>query len=51
MYGEHISKIDGVGLNIHMPVVKLMRELVKYTLEHENVTKTWFEKVIQKIEK
>ena len=51
MYGEHISKIDGVGLNIHMPVVKLMRELVKSTLEHENVTKTWFEKVIQKIEK
>ncbi len=49
MYGKHIFKIDGIGLDIHMPIVKLMRELVKSTIAHENITKTWFEKVIQKI--
>ena len=47
MYGESIPKIEGVGFEINLPVVKLMRELVKSTLKSEEVTKTWFEKVIR----
>ncbi len=45
MYGEHIPKIDGIGLKIHALILDLMGELVKSTFSHEEKTKTWFEKV------
>ena len=45
MYGEHIPKIDGIGLNIHTKIISLMSELVKSTISHQGKTKTWFDKI------
>ena len=45
MGGEHIPAIDGFGLEINMPIVQLMYELVKSALGLKQTCKTWFEKV------
>lgn len=45
MGGEHIPAIDGFGLQINMPIVQLMYELVKSALGLKQICKTWFEKV------
>ena len=45
MYGWLIPAIDGFGLEINLPIVSLMRELVKSALSLEETCKTWFEKV------
>lgn len=45
MYGWLIPAIDGFGLEINLPIVSLMRELVKSSLSLEETCKTWFEKV------
>ena len=45
MGGQHIPAIDGFGLEINMPIVQLMYELVKSALGLKQTCKTWFEKV------
>ena len=45
MYGWLIPAIDGFGLEINLPIVSLMRELVSSALSLEETCKTWFEKV------
>ena len=45
MYGWLIPAIDGFGLDINLPIVSLMRELVASSLSLEETCKTWFEKV------
>ena len=45
MYGWLIPAIDGFGLEINMPIVALMREVVKSALGLKVTCKTWFEKV------
>ena len=45
MYGWLVPAIDGFGLEIQMPMVQLMREMVKSALSLKITCKTWFEKV------
>jgi hypothetical protein len=45
MYGWLIPAIDGFGLEVNMPIVSLMREMVKSALSLKETCKTWFEKV------
>ena len=45
MYGWLIPAIDGFGFEITLPIVSLMRELVKSSLSLEETCKTWFSKV------
>lgn len=45
MNGDAIPAIDGFGLEINLPIVSLMRELVKSTLSLKETCRTWFEKV------
>ncbi len=45
MYGWLIPAIDGFGTEINMPMVSLMREMVKSALSLGETCKTWFEKV------
>ena len=45
MYGWLIPAIDGFGLEINMPIVALMREMVKSALGLRETCRTWFEKV------
>lgn len=45
MYGWLIPAIDGFGLEINMPIVQLMREMVVQALSLRKTCKTWFEKV------
>ena len=45
MYGWLIPAIDGFGFEITLPIVSLMRELVKSALSLEETCKSWFEKV------
>ncbi len=45
MYGWLIPAIDGFGLEINLPIVSLMREMVKSALRLKDTCKTWFEKV------
>lgn len=45
MYGWLVPAIDGFGLEINLPIVSLMREMVKSALSLRETCKTWFEKV------
>ena len=45
MYGWLIPAIDGFGLEINLPIVQLMQEMVKSALGLKETCKTWFEKV------
>ena len=45
MYGWLIPAIDGFGFEITLPIVSLMRELVRSALSLEETCKTWFSKV------
>lgn len=45
MYGWLIPAIDGFGLEINLPIVSLMREMVISAIGLKNTCKTWFEKV------
>ncbi|MDY3224439.1 MAG: DUF4392 domain-containing protein [Candidatus Faecousia sp.] len=47
MYGWLIPAIDGFGEEINVPIVALMRELVKSALHLKGTCATWFEKVEQ----
>ena len=48
MYGWRIPAIDGFGLEINMPIVQLMREMVVQALSLKTKCRTWFEKVEEK---
>lgn len=45
MYGEHIPAIDGLGLNIMLPIAELMGSMVKRALELRDTCKNWFDQV------
>lgn len=45
MYGWLVPAIDGFGLEVNMPIVSLMREMVVSALSLKETCKTWFEKV------
>lgn len=45
MYGWLTPAIDGFGTEICLPIVSLMREMVKSALSLKETCKTWFEKV------
>ena len=45
MYGWLVPAIDGFGLEVNMPIVSLMREMVVSALSLRDTCKTWFEKV------
>ena len=45
MYGWQIPAIDGFGTEIILPIVQLMREMVRSALNLKATCKTWFEKV------
>ncbi len=45
MYGWLIPAIDGFGLEINLPIVSLMREMVKSALSLEETCKGWFDGV------
>lgn len=45
MYGWLIPAIDGFGLEINLPIVSLMREMVISAIKLKDTCKTWFEKV------
>ena len=45
MYGWLIPAIDGFGLEINLPIVALMREMVVQALSLEETCKAWFEGV------
>ena len=47
MYGWLIPAVDGFGLEINLPIVGLMREMVKSALGLKQTCKTWFEKVLE----
>ncbi len=47
MYGWLIPAVDGFGLEINLPIVTLMRELVEYSINLKDTCKTWFDKVIE----
>ncbi|MGN0467587.1 MAG: DUF4392 domain-containing protein [Acutalibacteraceae bacterium] len=47
MYGWLVPAIDGFGLEINMPIVALMREMVVQALGLKDTCKTWFEKVAE----
>ena len=45
MYGWLIPAIDGFGFEITLPIVSLMREMVKSALSLEEKCKNWFDRV------
>ena len=48
MYGEARPYIDGIGKNIVLPMVSLMKALIEYPPTVEDKTATWFDKTISK---
>ncbi len=47
MSGEHITAIDGFGVEITASIVTLMKESVKSALSLKNSCKYWFDKMIK----
>ena len=48
MYGEARPYIDGIGKNIVLPIISLMRGLIEYPHTVEDKTDKWFETTIKK---
>ena len=48
MYGEARPYIDGIGKNIVLPMVSLMKALIEYPPTVEDKTALWFDKTISK---
>lgn len=48
MYGEARPYIDGIGKNINLPMVNLMKALIEYPPTVEDKTTAWFENTIKK---
>ena len=48
MYGEARPYIDGIGKNIVLPMLSLMRGLIEYPPTVEEKTSAWFENTLKK---
>ncbi len=48
MYGKPRPYIDGIGKNINLPLVAMMRALIEYPSTVEEKTREWFEHTIEK---
>lgn len=48
MYGEHIPRIDGIGVEILCPIIELMNQLIRFPATVEEKTTAWFDKTIEK---
>lgn len=48
MYGEARPYIDGIGKNIVMPMVNMMKALIEYPPTVEDKTEAWFENTLKK---
>ena len=48
MYGEARPFIDGIGKNINLPLVDMMKALIDYPKTVETKTTAWFENTIKK---
>lgn len=48
MYGEARPFIDGIGKNINLPLVDMMKALIDYPQTVETKTTAWFENTIKK---
>lgn len=48
MYGEARPYIDGIGKNIVMPMVSMMKALIEYPPTVEDKTTAWFENTLKK---
>lgn len=48
MYGEARPYIDGIGKNINLPMVSMMKALIEYPPTVEDKTQAWFENTLKK---
>ncbi len=48
MYGEPRPYIDGIGKNINLPMVAMMKALIEYPHTVEDKTALWFENTLKK---
>ncbi len=48
MYGEARPFIDGIGKNINLPMVSMMKALIEYPPTVEDKTQAWFENTLKK---
>ena len=48
MYGEPRPYIDGIGKNINLPLVSMMKALIEYPPTVEDKTEAWFENTLRK---
>lgn len=48
MYGEARPYIDGIGKNINIPIVSLMKAIIKYPPTVRDKTQAWFDNTIKK---
>lgn len=48
MYGEARPFIDGIGKNINLPMVSMMKALIEYPPTVEDRTQAWFENTLKK---
>lgn len=48
MYGEPRPYIDGIGKNINLPLVAMMRALIEYPHTVEDKTDAWFKNTLKK---
>lgn len=48
MYGEARPYIDGIGKNIVLPMVSMMKALIEYPPTVEDKTEAWFENTLKK---
>lgn len=48
MYGEARPFIDGIGKNINLPMVEMMKAIIEYPTTVEDKTEAWFENTLKK---
>lgn len=48
MYGEARPYIDGIGKNINLPMVSMMKAIIEYPPTVQEKTKAWFENTLKK---
>lgn len=48
MYGKARPYIDGIGKNINLPMVAMMKSIIEYPATVEDKTKDWFDNTLKK---
>ncbi|MGN0458534.1 MAG: DUF4392 domain-containing protein [Eubacterium sp.] len=48
MYGKACPYIDGIGKNINLPMVAMMKSIIEYPATVEDKTKDWFDNTLKK---